>query len=114
MSLDENLLAAAKSVAARRGTTVTGMVRSALEQQIAVDGMISASGASGVLQTLSEYSTGKLSRAAAMKDLGIEDYGSLLQLMSAAGVPRPIVPTANRKAMVARMLEMMGDLEGGR
>lgn len=107
MSLDEELLAAAKAVAARRGTTVTGMVRAALEQQVAIDSKITASGASGVMQTLTDYSTGKLPRASAMKDLGIEDYGLLLQLMSAAGLPRPIVPIATRKVMATRMAEML-------
>ena len=39
MSLDDELLAAAKALAARRGTTVTAMVRSALEQSVATGAM---------------------------------------------------------------------------
>lgn len=108
MSLDDELLAAAKSLAARRGTSVTGLVRSALEQKVAVDDQIAASGSSGVLQTLTDYSMGKLPRSFTMKELGIEDYGSLLQLMNAAGLPLPIVPIAIRKAMAQKMVAMLG------
>ncbi len=108
MSLDEELLAAAKSLAARRGTSVTGLVRSALEQQIAVADQIAASGSSGVLQTLAGYSMGKLPRSVTMKELGIEDYGSLLQLMKAAGLPFPIVPISTRNAMAKKMVNLLG------
>lgn len=107
MSLDDELIAAAKSLAARRGTSVTGLVRSALEHQVAVDRQITASGSSGVLQTLTAYSTGRLPRAVAMKELGIEDYGALLQLMNAAGLPHPIVPLAVRKTMAQKMVAML-------
>lgn len=109
MSLDEELLTAAKSLAARRGTSVTGLVRSALEQQVAVDRQMTASGSSGVLQTLTDYSMGKLPRSVTMKELGIEDYGSLLQLMNAAGLPLPIVPISVRKAMAQKMVAMLAE-----
>lgn len=108
MSLDDELLAAAKSLAARRGTSVTGLVRAALEHQVAVDEQIAASGSSGVLRTLSDYSIGKIPRSFAMKELGIQDYGSLLRLMNAVGLPLPIVPISIRRAMAQKMVAMLG------
>ena len=112
MSLDEQLIASAKSLAARRGTSVSGLVRSALEQQVALDQQVLASGASGVLQALVDYSVGKLSRGSVMKELGIDDYGALLQLMNATGIPLPIVPIATRKEMAQKMMDLLGRSEG--
>lgn len=106
LSLDDALIAAAKSLAARHGTSVTALVRVALEQQVAVDHQASASGASGVLRTLSEYSMGRIPRSVAMQDLGIGDYGALLHLMNLAGLPHPVVPLATRKVMARKMVEM--------
>lgn len=111
MSLDDDLLAAAKSLAAQRGTSVTGLVRTALEQQVAMAGQAAASGASGVLQTLTDYALGKLPRAAALQELGIDDYGSLLQLLNAAGLPHPVVPITTRKAMAQKMVALLGGVE---
>jgi hypothetical protein len=110
MSLDDDLLAAAKALAARRGTSMTGLVRSALEQQVAIDQQIAASGSSGVLRTLVDYSLGKLPRSVAMMELGIEDYGLLQQLMNATGLPHPVVPITVRKEMAQRMVAMLSGL----
>lgn len=109
MSIDDDLLAAAKALAARRGTSVSGLVRSALEQQIAVDEQVSASGASGVLRVLADYSTGKSPRGVVMQELAIDDYGELLQLLNTVGLPHPIVPIATRKEMVRKMVTMLAD-----
>ncbi len=91
---------------------MTGLVRAALEQEVAVDRQIAASGSSGVLQTLIDFSAGKLPRAVALKELGLDDYGVLLQLMSANGLPLPIVPIASRKAMAQKMVAMVTGAEG--
>lgn len=107
LSLDDDLISAAKSLAARHGTSVTALVRLALEQQVAVDHQAAASGASGVLRTLIDYSMGRIPRGAAMQDLGIEDYGALLHLMNLSGLPHPVVPLASRKAMAQKMVAML-------
>lgn len=101
-AFDDELIAAAKAVAARHGTSVTSLVRTSLEQQVAVDNR-SSSGASGVMQELIDYSLGFKPRTAVMAELGLDDYGSLLRLLNAANLPHPIVPIAKRKAMVAEM-----------
>ena len=107
LSLDDDLIAAAKSLAARSGTSVSALVRSALEHQVSVDQQSSTSGAAGVLQTLFEYSMGRISRGVAMRALGMDDYGALLRLMNMAGLPHPLVPLATRKTMAQKMVEML-------
>ena len=102
-ALDDELIAAAKAVAAKHGTSVTALVRTALEQQVAVDNDASWMGASGVLQELIDYSLGFKPRSVVMGTLGLDDYGALLRLLNAASLPHPIVPIAKRKAMVAEM-----------
>jgi len=102
-ALDDELIAAAKAVAARHGTSVTSLVRTSLEQQVAVDNDSSSMSASGVMQELIDYSLGFKPRTAVMAELGLDDYGSLLRLLNAASLPHPIVPIAKRKAMVAEM-----------
>ena len=102
-ALDDELIAAAKTVAAKHGTSVTGLVRTSLEQQVAVDNEISSMSASGVMQELIDYSLGFKPRTAVMATLGLNDYGSLLRLLNAASLPHPIVPIAKRKTMVAEM-----------
>jgi len=102
-SLDDSLVSAAKVVAAKHGTSISALVRTSLEQQVALDSEVSLSGASGVLQELIDYSMGRRPRAVTMEALGIEDYGALLRLLNAAGLPHPLIPIAKRKAMVADM-----------
>ncbi len=111
MSLDDELIAAAKSLAARRGTSVSALVRAALENEVAVDRQAAASGSSGVLQTLTDYSTGKLPRSVALMELGLDDYGSLLRLLNAAGIPHPVVPIAVRKDMAQKMVATIAQLK---
>ena len=110
-ALDDELIAAAKAVAARHGTSVTSLVRTSLEQQVAVDNDCSATRASGVMQELIDYSLGFKPRTAVMAELGLDDYGSLLRLMNAANLPHPIVPITKRKAMVAEMTMVIQGLQ---
>ena len=51
-ALDEQLIAAAKRVAARHDTTISALVRTSLEQQVALDADVTADGASGVMREL--------------------------------------------------------------
>ena len=102
-ALDEQLISAAKLVAARRETSITALVRTALEHQVALDVVANSSGASGVLQELIDYSMGRRPRAVTMDVLGIDDYGVLLRLLNAANLPHPLIPIAKRQAMAAGM-----------
>ena len=102
-ALDEQLIAAAKRVAARHDTTISALVRTSLEQQVALDADVTADGASGVMQELIDYSMGRRPRAVTMDALGIDDYGVLLRLLNAANLPHPLVPLAKRQAMAADM-----------
>ncbi|MBV8035791.1 hypothetical protein [Roseateles sp.] len=112
-SLDDELVGAAKSVAARHGTSVTALVRSALEHQVAVEADLSASGASGVMQALIDYSLGRIPRAMAMQALGLDDYGALLSMLNAAHLPHPLVPLSTRQKMAAQMVAVLKATEPG-
>ncbi len=103
-ALDESLVSAAKAAAARHGTSISALVRTALEQQVALDTEIAAGGASGVLHALLDYSMGRVPRIVTMQRLGIEDYAVLMCLLNAARLPHPVVPVARRKAMAAGMV----------
>ena len=102
-ALDDELIAAAKVVAAKHGTSVTNLVRTSLEQQVAIDNDSTSLSACGVFQELIDYSMGFKPRTVVMGELGLDDYGSLLRLLNAANLPHPIVPIAKRKSMVAEM-----------
>lgn len=112
-ALDEQLISAAKQVAARHDTSVTALVRSALEHQVALDAAAVSSGASGVLQELIDYSMGRRPRAVTMAAIGVDDYGALLRLLNAANLPHPLVPVAKRQAMAASMAQAVRANEEG-
>ena len=113
-SLDDELLTAAKVLAAAHSTSVNALVRSALEHQVALGGSVAEPGrTSGVVQALVGYSIGRLPRAAAMATLGIDDYGALLRLLNAAGLPHPLVPMGQRKAMAAQVAKALFEIDGG-
>ena len=103
-ALDESLVAAAKAAAARRGTSISALARTALEQQVAVDAEIAAGGASGVLQPLLDCAMGRVPRIVAMQRLDIEDYAVLKSLLNAARLPHTVVPMAKRNEMAAGMV----------
>jgi hypothetical protein len=107
LSIDDDLLSAAKATAVRRGTSVTSLVRSALEQQVALDGQVCASGASGALRTLMDYSMGVVPRGVAMQALGLSNYGELIHLLNLVRLPHPLVSLANRSAMTKAMVEAL-------
>ena len=111
-ALDEQLIAAAKLVAARHDTSISALVRTSLEHQVALDAEAAASGDSGVMQELIDYSMGRSPRAVTMGVLGIDDYGVLLRLLSAANLPHPLVPLSKRHAMAAGMVKMIKAVEG--
>jgi len=108
-ALDDQLIAAAKALAAREGTSVNALVRQALEHAVALGGSPESVGSqSGIIQALVAYSFGRRPRHAVMTELGITDYGQLIRLLNEAGLPRPVVPLARRQQMVAQMLQVLG------
>lgn len=107
ISLDDELIVAAKLLAARRKTSVTALVAAVLEQQVALDGQVTGSRVSGVLRSLVEYSLGRLPRSAAMQSLGISDYRDLIALMGAARLPLPVISLTSRKVMADKMLDLL-------
>ena len=53
--------------------------------------------ANGVEEILTQYSLGRLPRLSAMQQLGIADYGLLLRLLNAAGLPYPTPKEKDRR-----------------
>jgi plasmid stability protein len=83
-NLPDDLVARAKTYAAAHGTTMTAIVRAHLEA-------ITASAATAAENaTLSAFSQGKLSRAEAVRQLGLRDYAELLVALGDAGLPMPL------------------------
>lgn len=111
-ALDEALVSAAKVAAAKQGKSITALVRTALEQQVALDQQVSSSDTSGVLQALVAYSLGTLPRHVVLDRLGIDDYGVLLTLLNEAHLPHPIVPLSTRNTMVAGMVQAIKAHQG--
>lgn len=55
--------------------------------------------ANGIEEILTQYSLGKIPRLAAMQQAGIADYGQLLRLLNAAGLPHPIPKEKDRRKL---------------
>lgn len=55
---------------------------------------------------LVRYSAGELPRAAVLRELAC-GYGPLLRRLHAAGLPRPIVPTKERRQMVNEFVRIV-------
>lgn len=55
------------------------------------------------------YSTGYLSRSDAMNFLGIDWYGSLLDLLGEHDIPMPMVSPEIRQQMLDRAVEILGN-----
>ncbi|MBV5322218.1 MAG: type II toxin-antitoxin system prevent-host-death family antitoxin [Ilumatobacteraceae bacterium] len=55
--------------------------------------------ANGVEEILTQYSLGKVPRSSAMQQLGISDYGLLLRLLNAAGLPYPTPKEKDRRKL---------------
>ena len=110
-SFDDELIGAAKALAARQGTSVNALVRSALEHQVAIAGSTySGAAISGVIAALLDYSSGRRPRAAVMAELGLQDYGALLRLLNATGLPHPFLPLSRREQMAVGLSKL---LQGG-
>ncbi|MBK6998616.1 MAG: type II toxin-antitoxin system Phd/YefM family antitoxin [Rhodoferax sp.] len=53
----------------------------------------------GIAETLTLYSLGKIPRLCAMQRIGILDYGLLLRLLNAAGLPHPRPKEQDRRKL---------------
>jgi len=58
---------------------------------------VSSMATNGIEEVLTQYSLGQLPRFVAMQQLGIADYGLLLRLLNAAGLPHPRAKAAERR-----------------
>lgn len=59
------------------------------------------------LDTLSAHSSGRITRANALRKLGMDDYVELPLLLNEVRLPHPRVPEETRKQMVARMVNLL-------
>lgn len=100
LNLPDELVSRAKAYAAAHGTTMTALIREHLEA-------ITATGApSPYHDPLLAYSQGKLSRADAIRELGLRDYAELLVALGDADLPMPLPPpheVENQAATFARL-----------
>jgi plasmid stability protein len=86
INLPDHLVNQAKAYAAAHGTTMTALIRNYLEL-VTNDGEVVPQN-----DPLFEFSTGKLSRNDAMKEVGVRDYAGLLIALGQADLPIPIQP----------------------
>lgn len=99
-NLPEDLVARAKSYAAKHGTTMTAIVREHLAT-------VTSEGSDPiVLDPLSAYSRGQLARDEAIRLLELRDYTELLVALGDADLPMPLPPPheiENQAAVFAKL-----------
>jgi plasmid stability protein len=86
LNLPDELISRAKASAAAHGTTMTAIIREHLEA-VTSDGAPSATD-----DPLLAYSKGLLTRADAIRLLGLRDYAGLLVALGDADLPMPTPP----------------------
>jgi hypothetical protein len=64
-----------------------------------------------VLQELLDYALGRRPRAVAMQALGTQDYGVLLRMLNAAGLPQPLVARAQREPMAKALADVLREAQ---
>ncbi len=84
LHLPDSLAERAEAYAAAHGTTMDAILVSHLEAVVRME----ARDREGA--TLRAYSQGRLSRAEAIRDLGLRDYASLLVLLGVSDLPQPL------------------------
>ncbi len=62
----------------------------------------------GKKMVLASYAQGGVSRSTAMKLLGLEWYGQLLDALAETGIERPSAPEAERRTMVRHAKRTLG------
>jgi len=96
--LDEALLARSHALAARRGTTLTEIIRRMLEG-LNASGVGDEHAMNGNQLCLFAYSMGQVSREEARRQLGVDDH-TLAVLLREAGFPPPRASEADEAAML--------------
>lgn len=86
LNLPDSLVARVRTYAAAHGTTMTAIIRQHLEA-ITSDGEVPVTD-----DPLMAYSQGRLSRADAIRLLGLRDYADLLVALGDADLPMPLPP----------------------
>ena len=66
-----------------------------------------AEGHKGVVNVLKGFSSGNITRHAAMASLGLQNYSQLLQSLRAAGFEPPALPRAQRRKMADGFLKIL-------
>lgn len=84
-NLPDELVSRVKAYAARHGTTMTAIVREHLQA-------IAGEYRQELMGTLQAYSEGRLSRADAIRELGLRGHVELLVALGDAGLPMPMPP----------------------
>ena len=96
-NLPDELVRHAKAYAARKGTSMTAIVREHLEQ---VTGWTASSHGQ---DPLLEFSEGRMSKKRAIKLLGLRDYTELLYELEKRNLPLPKMEERHIKIMVETM-----------
>ena len=97
-SLDEATIRQIKGIAAQHDTSINAIVRDYFAQ-LADSGLQERDVMNGNLQTLFDYSIGRVGRTQAKKNLGVEDK-MLTQMLLGAGFPPPRAGLEQEDAML--------------
>ncbi len=89
ITLDEKLLYSSKVFAAKRQTSLSGLIREYLSLATGSDNKKDSAKDPETLLRI--YSLGQADRKGIMKALGV-DYGTLIVMLSSRGLPLPRVP----------------------
>lgn len=105
MTIDDDLLMAAKRYALEHGTTVSDLARAALARTIGHKPVAT--------DPLSAYSAGLLGRQEAMAALGV-GYGDLLEGLASRGLPVPVLPDPEVRRMADNFLKIWSEAPDAR
>ena len=103
-AVDDALLREVKVIAAQHGTNINSIVRDYFTQ-LADAGLQQKDTMNGNLQTLFNYSIGRIGRSQAKKALGIEDK-ILTQMLREAGFPPPRASLEQENAMLEEIKDI--------
>ena len=97
-SLDEAQIRQVKGIAAQHDVTIVAVVRDYFAQ-LCSSGLQQKDVMNGNLQTLFDYSVGRMGRGQAKKALGVDDK-MLTQMLRGAGFPPPRASLEQEEAML--------------
>ena len=96
--IDDEQLRQMKIIAATYQTSINALVRDYFSH-LTSSGLVKQDQMTGNLQTLFDYSTGRISRRKAMNALGVDDF-SLAEMLRAAQFPPPRAPVEQENQML--------------